>query len=96
MRYSPLVVDHHPAQSTVGVQNQSQTHQIITMTSGGIQQTSQASNQQPQGGLSVENVLASLSSASHTAVRKNETTPVKGGKKAPKVSLRDFFRRKFH
>lgn len=87
VRYSPLVVENQ----TSAAQNQSQHHQIITMAPGTIiQQTSQASHHQQQHhGLSVEaiaaNILSSLPSSSHCAIRKNETTPVKMNKKATKV-----------
>jgi hypothetical protein len=73
VRYSPLVVESQSQSASVGVQNQPQTHQIITMSSGAI---IQQGPQVPQG-LSAENILSSIPSSPHSAIRKNETTPVK-------------------
>lgn len=95
VRYSPLVVENQSSVSSSG-QNQSQQHQIITMAPGTIiqQTSSQAAHHQQQQqhhGLSVEaiaaNILSSLPSSSHAAMRKNETTPVKMTKKATKVII---------
>lgn len=79
VRYSPLVVESQSQSASVGVQNQSQPHQIITMSSGAIiQQGPQASS---------ENVLSTIPSSPHSAIRKNETTPVKMTKKVSKVNI---------
>lgn len=89
VRFSPLVVESQSQQTSVGLQNQSQPHQIITMSSSGtiIQQGPQMS-QQPQT-MSVESILASMpQSAPHPSMRKNETTPVKMTKqKMSKVKI---------
>lgn len=90
IRYSPLVVESQSAQQSQG----NQSHQIITMPQGLVQQQTiampqQQSQQQQQIQTSIENSVITALPASPRSVgairKQNETTPVKVPKKAAKV-----------